>query len=171
MDKPTNKPADRRERRGYARDISAEQRGNGTFPSRASAARKPYDQEFFLTLARRGKEVWNRWRAENHYVEGHPYISVTFEGVDFRDPPNAIFDFSGFDFGDGANFRACKFVDVPSLRSRAGKYSPGMAKFNGAAFGNDADLSGATFGDWAKFSGATFAAVSTPEQNYVSRPE
>ena len=75
-----------------------------------------YDQEFFLALARRSKEVWNRWRAENPYVKGEPYISVTFEGVDFREPANAVFDVLGFDFGDGANFRACKFGDIPSLR-------------------------------------------------------
>ena len=84
----------RRERRGYARDVSPS--GGEPAPPDFPVARigedgKPnYDQEFFLALARRGKEVWNRWRAGNRNVEGQPYISVTFEGVDFREPANAV---------------------------------------------------------------------------------
>ncbi|MGZ8308815.1 MAG: hypothetical protein ACXWU0_03185 [Rhodoplanes sp.] len=45
-----------------------------------------YDQEFFLALARHGRDVWNRWRTEN------PGIHVTFEGVDFREPENGLID-------------------------------------------------------------------------------
>jgi len=55
-----------------------------TFPvPRTSKDGKPaYDQEFFLALARLGKDAWNHWEEENHK------IWVTFEGVDFREPAN-----------------------------------------------------------------------------------
>jgi len=89
----------------------------------SSGIGKPiYDQEFFLALARRGKELWNSWRAKNPGVEGQPYISVTFEGVDFRESANGVIDFSGFEFGDYANFRACKFFEfITILESRSGQ--------------------------------------------------
>src|SRR5437763_10913030 len=50
---------------------------------------KPYDQEFFLALARRGKAAWNRWCKEN------PRIIITFAGIDFTAADNGV-DFSGF---------------------------------------------------------------------------
>src|SRR4051812_16900207 len=37
-----------------------------------------YDQEFFLALAKCGKDEWNRWR------ENEPDILVTFKGIVFR---------------------------------------------------------------------------------------
>jgi Pentapeptide repeats (9 copies) len=95
-----------------------------------------YDQEFFLALARCGKDDWNRWRETN------PEIKVTFEGIDFREPQNKDINFSKFQLGDDANFRACWF----------GNY----ADFSGAIFGERADLSAAIFGAMANLSGATF---------------
>ena len=95
MDEPTNKPADSAAS-GEATPETSPPSGGEPAPPDFPVARigedgKPnYDQEFFLALARRGKEVWNRWRAENRNVEGQPYISVTFEGVDFREPANAV---------------------------------------------------------------------------------
>ncbi|MGZ9052374.1 MAG: pentapeptide repeat-containing protein [Rhodoplanes sp.] len=121
-----------------------------------------YDQEFFLALAGRGKEVWNRWRAANRSVEGQPYIRVTFEGVDFREPANAVIDFSGFEFGAFANFRGCRFAGAPAawlgkaLGFSGENFCSGMAMFKGATFGECAILSGATFGPYANISGATF---------------
>ena len=94
------------------------------------------DQTFFLALARRGREPWNRWRDEN------PKIPVTFEHVDFRKPENASIDFSGFSFGDEATFMGCQFGDA--------------AKFTAAAFGNHANFSDIVMGDWVDFSHATF---------------
>jgi hypothetical protein len=78
-----------------------------------------YDQEFFLVLARHGRDVWNRWRAENpgikrirttvlemgldfdlkdkrfrpesHEVADEPkHIKVNFESVDFRQATNLV---------------------------------------------------------------------------------
>jgi uncharacterized protein YjbI with pentapeptide repeats len=107
-----------------------------------------YDQTFFLALARRGRESWNRWRDEN------PNVPITFEHVDFREPENASIDFSGFSFGDEATFMGCQFGardDVPDER-------PGeaTAKFTAASFGNHANFSDITMGDWVDFSSATF---------------
>ena len=122
MDEPTNKPADSAPSGEATPEPSPPSGGEPAPPApRIGADGKPiYDQEFFLKLALRGKEVWNCWRAER-------YISVTFKGVDFREPANAVIDFSGFRFGDEANF-------------------------SGATFGDGADF----FGKGAKFSGATF---------------
>jgi Pentapeptide repeats (9 copies) len=104
--------------------------------SRMGEDGKPiYDQEFFLALARCGKDAWNRWRETN------PEIKVTFEGIDFREP-NKDINFSKFQFGDDANLRACWF----------GHY----ANLSGATFGDRADLSGVTFGAWTDLSGVIF---------------
>lgn len=117
-----------------------------------------YDQGFFLALARRGRDEWNDWRGKN------PTIIVTFQGVDFGAPDNMQIDFSGFQFGDNANFSCCRFrgAENPLLG-----FKPGMAKFTNAVFGqaanfhkailgNGANLAGATFGYNASFSSATF---------------
>jgi hypothetical protein len=137
--------------------------GNGFPVPRTGEDGKPiYDQQFFLALARLGKDTWNRWRAAHprdekiQLWEDDPnYIAVTFEGVDFREPAHAVIDFSGFDFGNDANFSGCRFGDGPSP-GEGKAFRPGMANFSGATFGNEASFSGATFGDEADLSGATF---------------
>ncbi len=116
-----------------------------------------YDQAFFLELARRGKEDWNRWRAQNPRVDGQPYISANFERVDFRDPANAAIDFSGFIFGDEVNFRASVFGGNRFLDHE--QFHAGMAKFVGAKFGHKVNFSAANFGDSANFACATFGVV------------
>jgi uncharacterized protein YjbI with pentapeptide repeats len=146
-----------------------------------------YDREFFLVLARHGKDVWNRWRAQNPGVKpipayvidmgldfdlkdmrfipqgpevaGEPqHIKVNFEGVDFSEPGNANIDFSGFNFGDDATFKGCRFGDGRpiSLFGHSREFRPGMAKFSGASFGARANLSEAQFGHSADFCLATF---------------
>jgi hypothetical protein len=125
-----------------------------------------YNSPFFVELAQLGRETWNRWRSEN------PDIQVTFTGVDFdyfRRVGDTCIDFSGFDFGDRANFHKCRFGfgpwlgdrpwlgDVPCA-SRIKDFAPGMAKFAGAAFGDRADFSGANFGMSADLSDALFGA-------------
>jgi Pentapeptide repeats (9 copies) len=107
-----------------------------------------YDQRFFLELAQKGKEVWNRWRNQN------PDVVVTFEKFDFRtvDPIQRV-DFSGFDFGFRANLRSATFPDEANL---SGASFGDEANLSGTTFGNKVDLSGATFGDKTNLSGASF---------------
>ena len=125
------------------------QTGNGGHPI--------YDQEFFLALARRGKNAWNRWREENGRMEGKQYVSANFEGVDFRQRENEEIDFMDFVFGDGANFHACQFGDGYNRERRADSgFVPGMARFSGATFGSGVNFSGAVFGNLANFTQAQF---------------
>ena len=63
-----------------------------------------YDQPFFLALAAKGKEAWNTWR-HDPTNEGVP---VTLAGIDFSEARDGI-DFSGFDFGDEADFSGCRW--------------------------------------------------------------
>jgi hypothetical protein len=106
-----------------------------------------YDQEFFLAMARCGKDAWNQWR------EANPKIKVTFEGVNFEEPRNEDINFSKFQLGVGANFRDCRFGDRGNL---IGATFGGRANFSRAAFGDDLCLVDATFGDNSSFRGATF---------------
>jgi hypothetical protein len=62
-----------------------------------------HDQEFFLGLAAKRKEEWNTWRHANKDVR------VTFKGIDFSFAPKDEIDFSGFEFGDHADFSGCKW--------------------------------------------------------------
>ena len=65
-----------------------------------------YDQTFFLDLAAKGKDEWNKWRS-NPTTAGVP---VTFAGVDFSEAPRDQIDFSGFDFGDHPGFFAVQLA-------------------------------------------------------------
>jgi uncharacterized protein YjbI with pentapeptide repeats len=118
-----------------------------------------YDQEFFLALARCGKDVWNEWRREHE--DRQPYIAVTFANVDFREPKNSTIDFSGFNFGNLAKFSDATFESG--------------AHFSGSTFGRGADFSRAAFVvdlarlsaetlllEVADFAGATFLAEADP---------
>jgi hypothetical protein len=64
---------------------------------------KKYDR--FLRLAAKGKDEWNTWRRDPANKDVH----VTFAGVDFSEAPRDRIDFSGFEFGDTANFSECKW--------------------------------------------------------------
>jgi uncharacterized protein YjbI with pentapeptide repeats len=114
----------------------------------AEDSSKKYDQDFFLDLAAKGKDAWNAWRRD----PANKDVRVTFAGVDFRETPRDEIGFSGFEFGDNANFSGCKWQRV---------------YFDEASFGHDANFSGATFdyrvyfrattfGHFAEFSNATF---------------
>lgn len=119
-------------------------------------AKQPkYDQEFFLALAARGKEAWNEWRRDPANKE----VRVTFAGVDFSESPRDQIDFSGFEFGDKANFSGCNwqgdFIDT-SIITDPLAFVPGHACFNGADFGKEASFDGSAFGHFASFEGTTF---------------
>jgi hypothetical protein len=110
-----------------------------------------YDQNIFLGLAAKGKDEWNKWRQANKGVR------VTFAGIDFSKAPRDEIEFSGFEFGDHADFSGCKWrggvwqeIEEPE------PFLPGRAFFTGAAFGHEAKFTGAAFGDQAKFTRATF---------------
>jgi hypothetical protein len=115
-----------------------------------------YDQEFFLSLARRGRDAWNKWRDDN------PEVRVTFERVSFHAPENATINFSGFTFGEAANFFRCRFESVKQppaigeLVPAPGTFMPGMAKFTKATFGDNANFHEAILGHEADFTGAIF---------------
>jgi hypothetical protein len=113
-----------------------------------------YNQELFLDLASKGKNAWNTWRRD----PANKYERVTFAGVDFSEAPRDQIDFSGFDFGDFADFSRCKWRGVGWLEIGADlkKFSPGRACFTGAAFGGWASFAGAVFGRGARFAGAAF---------------
>ncbi|MCI0736316.1 MAG: hypothetical protein L0Y50_08610 [Beijerinckiaceae bacterium] len=113
-----------------------------------------YDQEFFLGLAAKGKDVWNAWRRDPANKE----VPVTLAGVDFSEAPRDKIDFSGFEFGGGANFSRCKWrgVQWSEIRDDTEAFKPGRACFTGAAFGGFADFGGAAFGNGAYFRGAAF---------------
>ena len=94
--------------------------GNGDEDAPGDKAPAPaqpgtYDQAFFHALAAKGKEAWNAWRRDSANEEVH----VTFAGIDFSEHPNDKIDFSGFEFGDNANFSGCKW--------RGGEWEDGRA--------------------------------------------
>jgi hypothetical protein len=109
------------------------------------------DQTFFLDLAAKGKDAWNAWRRDPNNKD----VRVTFAGVDFSQAPKDQIDFSGFEFGDYADFSQCKWHCVAwPIGSSVSRL--GAASFTGAVFGNLADFTGAVFGNWAAFNGAIF---------------
>ena len=110
-------------------------------------------KDFFLDLASKGKQAWNEWRRANEDVH------VTFAGIDFSEAPRDEIDFSGFEFGEEADFSRCKWRGiVREVGARRGPdvFRPGRACFTGASFGDEASFEGATFGGWSNFTGAAF---------------
>ena len=114
-------------------------------------ADEKYDQAFFLDLAAKGKYTWNAWRR----VPANKGVRVTFAGVDFSEAPRDGIDFSGFEFGDSANFSQCKWRGVNWVETPEA-FKPGRACFTGATFGGLASFAGAAFGTYAGFTGVTF---------------
>jgi uncharacterized protein YjbI with pentapeptide repeats len=105
---------------------------------------------FFLDLAAKGKDAWNEWRRDRANEDVH----VTFAGIDFSKAPLDGIDFSGFEFGDHADFSFCKWRGLEGSESE--DFEPGRACFTGAAFGDSANFAGAAFGDEAAFTRAAF---------------
>jgi hypothetical protein len=89
-----------------------------TTPRMGEDGKPAHDQEFFLSLARCGKDVWNQWRKTN------PDIVVTFEGVNFNEPDNKDINFAYFELGDRANFRAGLFGNSANLSARPSGMRP-----------------------------------------------
>jgi uncharacterized protein YjbI with pentapeptide repeats len=143
MDGPKNEPGDSAAS-GDATPETSPPSGREPLASdfpvpRTGEGGKPiYDQEFFLALARCGREVWNQWCRSN------PTVWITFEAIDFREPKNATIDFSGFKFGNYVSFSRCTF---------------GVAEFTDATFGDSAFFQSACFYG-AKFRRAKFGFAS-----------
>jgi hypothetical protein len=118
-------------------------------------AGEKYDQEFFLALAAKGKDAWNAWRRD----PANKDVRVTFAGIDFSEPPRDQIDFSGFEFGDNADFSGCMWrgVEQQEIGTSPKAFAPGRVSFTNAKFGFHPDFRGATFGDSANFTGAASA--------------
>jgi hypothetical protein len=128
-------------------------------------ASQRYNQDFFLDLVAKGKDTWNAWRRD----PANEDVRVTFAGVDFLEAPRDQIDFSGFEFGDNADFSGCIWRGVPwqfgeryemgygfGIRFDAKAFRPGRASFIGATFGRSAFFINASFGEEAFFDGAIF---------------
>jgi hypothetical protein len=133
-------------RRGESGMGDGDEAAPGDEPLAAESSKK-HDQAFFLDLAAKGKDAWNAWRRNPANKDVH----VTFADTDFSQAPRDEIDFSGFEFGDSADFSRCRWRGV-----EAGK--PGCANFTGAAFGDGANFTGAAFGDGANFTGVRFGS-------------
>ncbi|MDQ6703135.1 MAG: pentapeptide repeat-containing protein [Pseudomonadota bacterium] len=128
---------------------------DGDEPGDEPPAEEPkYDQAFFLKLARQGKEDWNKWRRANILRP------VTFAGTDFSEAPWDEIDFSGFEFGEHADFSRCKWRGAKWAESSEA-FKPGHARFTTATFGDNARFTRATFGDKASFDRAAFGWLAS----------
>jgi hypothetical protein len=109
---------------------------------------------FFLNLALRGKDAWNAWRRNPANKE----VRVTFAGSDFSETPRDRIDFSGFEFGDYADFSGCKWRGAKWEESEKNDkaFKLGRASFARTVFGSDASFDGAAFGHSAIFDSAAF---------------
>jgi pentapeptide repeat protein len=119
-------------------------------------AYEKYDQTFFLDLAAKGKYTWNAWRR----IPANKGVRVTFAGINFSEAPRDKIDFSGFEFGDRANFTGCKWRGVEWVETPEA-FKPGRACFTGATFGGLASFAGAAFGGGARFDGTAFGDKAT----------
>jgi Pentapeptide repeats (9 copies) len=113
-----------------------------------------YDQDFFLALAVKGKEAWNAWRRDPANKDVH----VNFRGIDFSEAPRDKIDFSGFEFGDYADFSGCRWQNRAFFDEA--NFGHGV-RFNDATFHNRAYFRAATFGHFADFSNAIFYEVAS----------
>lgn len=86
-----------------------------------------------LALARLGKEAWNSWRQKYPVLDNQNnwQNNADFNGIDFRCCESI--NFTGFEFGDGANFSEAKFLVI---------------HFTGAQFGHTANLNPCSY--WFK---------------------
>jgi uncharacterized protein YjbI with pentapeptide repeats len=107
-----------------------------------------YDQKFFLDLAAKGKDAWNKWRRD----PANKDVRVNFRGIDFSQARRDEIDFSGFEFRDHADFSECKWRggELQEIEEHEA-FVPGRAWFAGAALGHETKFTGANFGDQAQF--------------------
>jgi Pentapeptide repeats (9 copies) len=152
-------------------------------PGDEPLAKNPkYDQDFFLALALTGKDAWNAWRRDPTNKDVH----VTFSGIDFSQPPRDEIDFSGFEFGDNADFSHCRWLRIedsgdlpvvpPVQANFKGATFGDYALFNFAVFGGSAGFSQTSFGKFANFDNARFLqaadfteAILAPRQSSPAR--
>jgi uncharacterized protein YjbI with pentapeptide repeats len=125
----------------------------------AEDSSKKHDPDFFLALAAKGKDAWNAWRRD----PANKDVRVTFAGIDFSEAPRDEIDFSGFEFGDDADFSHCNWrgLERKEIENDTIVFKPGRAFFVGAAFGKDVRFAGAAFGGFANFTGAAFGDYSS----------
>jgi hypothetical protein len=140
-----------------------------------------YNQAFFLALAAKGKDAWNAWRRN----PANKRVCVTFAGIDFSETPRDEINFSGFEFGDRADFSLCRwrggkrtltfeklpdeihandFIDSNDFPAGSACFTSAtfgfQATFTNTAFGEGVSFSRAVFGDLANFGGATFGHLA-----------
>jgi hypothetical protein len=112
--------------------------GNGdeAVPGDEAPAVKPgtYDQAFFLDLAAKGKDEWNKWRHD----PANKDVYVTFQGVDFSRAPRDQINFEGFEFGHSVNFSDCKWrgPEYRDVKFGSKAFHPGRAFFLGVRTDN-----------------------------------
>jgi hypothetical protein len=136
--------------------------GDETNPSDEPLAENPnYDQDFFLALAAKGKEAWNAWRRD----PANKNVRVTFAGIDISEAQRDGIDFSGFEFGDHADFSGCgwRAADSGEIAGVGNQedleaFMRGTAYFRDATFGVWANFTGAAFGDRANFASVLFGS-------------
>ncbi len=109
----------------------------------------------FLVLAKAGRDIWNSWRTD-HPTELDASTGKWLRAVRWHadNPPEHVnisnqpgLNFSGFLFGDGADFTGQQF-------SR----DMGVVKFEGARFGDDARFDSTAFHFGVSFRGASFGS-------------
>jgi hypothetical protein len=113
-----------------------------------------YDQNFFLGLAAKGKDEWNKWRRD----PANKDVRVTFLGIDFSEGTNDQISFGGFEFGDEANFSNCKWRGAKGTGGEC--FLPGRAYFECAKFGDGSNFTRAAFGSLAYFGHAKFGHLA-----------
>ncbi len=144
--------------------------GDETVPESEPPAEEQANEHvkaFFLALAAKGKDEWNKWRRD----PANERERATFAGVDFSKAPLDTIDFSGFEFGHWVDFSGCVWRGVAwqfggdwergygmGIRFDPKAFRPGRASFIGATFGPSAFFINASFGEEAFFDGAIFDA-------------
>ncbi len=113
-----------------------------------------------LALAQLGKEAWNTWRSKyptKKTPSGDWQNNADFYCHDFR---VSKIDFSGFNFGNAANFNGTVF---PQFASFNGALFGAEATFTGAQFASEASFKDCIFGQGARFNGTQFSNDATFE--------
>jgi uncharacterized protein YjbI with pentapeptide repeats len=96
-----------------------------------------------VSRPRLGYVVWNAWRSVFPKTDSQSHVD--FRGYDFRQKP---VNFSGFNFGDYADFQGAFWPDGANFRNAQwGDY----ANFAGASWLTAADFSFTEWGDFANF--------------------
>lgn len=104
------------------------------------------EQLHFINLAKQGKDAWNNWISNNQATYNETSRkwenAVNFSNINFSQyfPDRDEINFSGFNFGNGANFTGCSFIGKICL-------------FVDSHFGQDTNLTNVNFGESVLFNG------------------